>query len=387
MKNNQKARPVGSKPRLNPDVPQEVLKQITEKLMREGWRPGEEEDISREIERREEAAVSAEPPMTTEDQLNETLDEIDVDDLANIEEVIQRDMSDILSTLQYSASRLDYQPTPTTVRLRAALSKVFKKMRQELRARIIRERPSGRLHMPSLFKDVRKVIPTAKVFSKRIAPQQKRVDMGIVILVDESGSMDRNYEIDNTTQPAITIAKDTAWAISEAVEDDNGFAAVIGFGEEEYLRKDFRKQGDFTTWQRANTYVFDAIIEGQKKLMQLHKQHNLDNLTLVIITDGGFMDVDEKFPPEQSKIKMRDGTEVDWQYSTKVKAAISRIRNDAKITTILIFINDRYMIGNYYNTHYFIELESFTTLPWKLGKVVQDIQKRAGRRALKAAGG
>lgn len=378
-----------------------ILKSVLDKLMNEGYIDPEEEQEKLEQEKKKkeeerkrieeggeaipEEEKAAEPTPTTEEQVKQGMDDLYKNDMDDIDDLVENDLKEMQATLQYADEvSAPFVPAPSIVNIKNALTRLFSRLRKEMQVRYLREQTSGKLSIPSVIKEMKRAAPTGRIWQKRIAPSKKAVQMGIAILIDESGSMATEYLVEGVRKPAIGIARDTAWAISTAIEEDNGYACVLGFSPatDVFLRKDFRKQGNFTQFFGGGTTINPSLLLAVKKLNELYRTKNIDNLLLVIVTDGEFGDV----PSMTQQVRNRKGDLVTIHISTLVRSTLISIRHSTVIRTVLIYINGARPMPKY-PVDYAIDLTDFAQLPQQLAKVIEQLQKEKTRVAIKRAGG
>lgn len=249
--------------------------------------------------------------------------------------------------LNNSAFRADEEAQ----QMKRKTSNVLKMLTDELSLSIHRKQRTGRLDLRSAMRPKAISGEDCRIFRRKVSDKKDYAKIAMVICLDTSSSMDELNKLHK--------AKKAAWIISEAMEEcDNPVSLIIfrSHATDVKVVKDFNKKGHWNFNAGGGTEPSTAIKLGVRMLDNLQKKDEIDNLMLIVVTDGEWC---------------------QWDAYRHLFDKIHREYED--IETIQI---DVAHAGEDRGAKHYIKLKEFEELPVTLKEIVIDMQKNINRRLL-----
>lgn len=279
-----------------------------------------------------------------------------------VEEDVSKDIKSIKSSPNPFApptaiiNNAPFRPDEEARMMKRKMADVLKLLTDELSLNIHRKQRTGRLDLRSVMRPKALSGEDAKLFRRKVSDKKDYAKIAMVICLDTSGSMSDGC---SHGKDKLTNAKKAAWIISQAMEEcDNPVSLIVFRSEAQEVKivKDFNKKGDWNFDAGGGTEPSHAIKLGVRMLDNIQTKEEIDNLMLIVVTDGEWC---------------------DWEAYDNLFRKIEKEYED--IETIQI---DVAHAGKSHGAKHYIKLKSFEDLPAKLKEVVINMQKTINRRLM-----
>lgn len=162
------------------------------------------------------------------------------------------------------------------------LKQLLRKLRNGLQASYIREQKSGKI-------DIRRAITgrgrTTKIFKKFLPNRLGKSKLGVGILLDSSGSMQRE-SFDKLMR--------TAWSIDKALNECGDKDIVVEYSVEyKILKTLYGRKGDWMRHFDGGTDPSEALKQTYNQLMNLRMTDNIKTNIVLLFSDGYFTGGDQ----------------------------------------------------------------------------------------------
>jgi len=325
----------------------------------------EKDELSREVEANENIKEPNRNIKSTnsEEELLKKVEEIIEDSLENVKTEITEDINTLKSAAnstefsQYEG--MAFRPS-TTERLESKrIERVLKLLRSDLTSNIKKFQKSGQLDIQSAMKGEKE--QSMNIFRKLKLNKLDKSKIGVCILLDSSGS------ISNTEFKKEISA---AWCLSDAFKQLNNKVEVIEFSDRKRLLKSFNDEGDWSRRFCGGTVVGYSLKQAHKDLLALKRKHKVDNLIVIVVSDGIFHDTEDAIS-EFNSLK-KDDIKTVWIF---VRDDASRLRSGFE--KVSLSENAKRIINSVSN---YIELDDLQKLSIEMKGLIIDIQKEINQK-------
>lgn len=231
------------------------------------------------------------------------------------------------------------------------IEKILKELRGDLSTQIFRFQKRGKIDIISIIKSQKN--STLNIFKKKRLNKVDKSRLGVSFLLDTSGSIradDFEQEIKAT------------YSLCKALKNGDSKAEVLEFSEDFKVLKAFRGEGDWQRHFRGGTQISEALIQGTKDLLKLRRDESINNLFIIIVTDGGFDDYNRAL--DEIKRTQEKGIGVLWIYSG--------------------YRNENSELSK--KVDWFVQIHSLEELAPKLKLIIKEIQRKIVKK-IKTQGG
>lgn len=229
-----------------------------------------------------------------------------------------------------------------------------------------------------------------KIYKRRTENILKKVRLGVVIILDRSSSMTqytdsagqlitaRGSFSPDFEQSKIVMAVNSVWAMTKALESTKSKVAIISFGNsggvytapdvveprevpDMAIEKDFyEKEGLWSYDAPGGTNVLEPITQAVKMLKKLKKKERIENLFLILVSDG------------------------EWSQTEEVAELCQKINVKKEIQTIHVGI--QYDAGEQPNNKFqhILVVQELKQLSASLAKIIKKLQTKVLMTALKS---
>jgi len=186
----------------------------------------------------------------------------------------------------------NFYPDAKTQTIEKQIEKMLQEIYDEIKAKWIPGQSSGRLDIPKIISMEAQAgdIWDTKIFKQYQISGLDEVRMGVVIILDSSGSMSAYVGGGSKMKSRLDLAKDACWALSTAFEKkgNNPVGIIIFSTGPRFPRvaKKFNRPGNWSFVPDSGTDNFPAMKWGENMLRQINHTEQIKNLYLVLISDG-----------------------------------------------------------------------------------------------------
>lgn len=188
------------------------------------------------------------------------------------------------------------------------LSVTLRKIQNDKRKGYIEHQSIGKINIGRAMNFPKTADP--KIFNKYEPDKNKQTRIGVIILIDRSGSM---------TGVAYNQAFETAWTIDKAVTETGNKTIIIEFNQHHRVIKNFEdNKGNWNKRSGGDTDPTSALETAYILMNKANKRHKIKNWILYILTDG------------------------DWMNGSRRHEEIIKTFNKKEVETNLIFLTGGY---------------------------------------------
>jgi hypothetical protein len=156
------------------------------------------------------------------------------------------------------------------------ISNIIKLLRNDLQFGYIKNQKLGKLNIRSAMSFKRTA--NTRLFKKYIPDKLDKSKLGIMILLDCSGSM-QDSQVDKCLH--------SAWIISDALNRTKNFSSVIEYSDDNHkVIKGFKDKGYFARCFSGGTNPHSALMQTEKLMRNLELSDKVNNWLVFIFTDG-----------------------------------------------------------------------------------------------------
>lgn len=203
----------------------------------------------------------------------------------DVKSEINEDIADIISIKSCGNGELERISEPIQITnedrlMSKRIKNLIMKLRNDLGQHYVRKQKNGMINIRDYIQTSNNAIPDMDIFRKFKHSKLNKSKLGVVILLDSSGSMsDSEYK----------IALRSAYCISNSLEATNSKVEVIAFANAVYqIVKPFNKSSNSIKWKRmlyGGTEPEQSMMFSDKELVMIKKRENIKNLMFILISD------------------------------------------------------------------------------------------------------
>ena len=289
----------------------------------------------------------------TEKLLNDMLESMkeDVENSDEIQNEIRKEISSLTASNSefggYSGNILEFDKSANEIK---RVENILRRLRGDLSSQLFRFQKKGKVDILSVMKSQKN--GNFNIFRKL---KQNRIDkskLGVVFLLDTSGSInadDFRNEISAT------------YCFTNALEKLDNKIEVIEFSTTCKTLKKFNSEGDWKRTYCGGTRVLPPLEVAIKDLILLKRNESIENLFIIVVSDGCFDEDAVRLTPTLEKAK-KSGIKTMWINASAYKQARPEVQR--------LF-------------NWFFQIKNLSDLSAKLSSIIKDIQKEINKKILK----
>lgn len=222
------------------------------------------------------------------DKLMEETQKIQQKVSESVEAEVQKDIQEINSIKSVGKGNMEAVSEPLQISnedriVSTKLKNLIRRLRTDLGQHYVRKQKAGMVIMRDYIQTINKPIPDLKVFRKFKHSKLNKTKLGVIILLDSSGSM---------TNQEYKLALRSAYCVSNSLETTDSKVEVIAFSHGNYdVIKPFRKSCNSIKWERrlsGGTNPVPSMMFSDNELNKIRKEENIENLMFILISDCFF---------------------------------------------------------------------------------------------------
>jgi len=237
-------------------------------------------------------------PNELKEELQEEVKEL-VDNSKQMMKDFKTDMKNINKLTDKSCDGEAFMATSSHRLSAKRVEKILRQLRSGLFTSTETYKKRGTLDMKSAIRAQKN--KTLNAFKKTKLNRINHGKLGVVILLDSSGSI---------TNSEFREEMKASWVLTQALEKLGNKVEIIEFSSTFRTLKKFNNNGDWIRKFGSQTKVLEPLQQAKSDLLKLKQTDNIDNLFVILISDGAYDDK-EKVHDELKNIH-KSGIETLW---------------------------------------------------------------------------